>query len=124
MGTGIVLRGKKPRGAARSARGTWKTSVLTRGQWPRGAARSARGAWRPSRPDARPMAARKKRAKKNPRAAQAVRGFEMEVGGALLSRAPGRSIIAAGALNGRVRDGNGCLSPARATNQKIGQGGH
>ena len=42
----------------------------------------------------------------------------MEAGGALLSRAPGRSIIAAGALNGRVRDGNGCDSPAKATSQK------
>ena len=41
-----------------------------------------------------------------------------EAGGALLSRAPGRSIIAAGALNGRVRDGNGCDSPAKATSQK------
>ena len=42
----------------------------------------------------------------------------MEVGGALLSRAPGRSIIAAGALNGRVRDGNGCHTPAGGTNQE------
>ena len=47
--------------------------------------------------------------------------WRKEVGGALLSRAPERSIIAAGALNGRVRDGNGCLSPAEATNQRIGQ---
>ena len=31
------------------------------------------------------------------------------------SRAPGRSTIAAGALNGRVRDGNGCGGPAMAT---------
>ncbi len=91
--------------------------VLTRGQRPRGAPSPARGARRPSRPDAQPLAARKN-AKKNPCAARAVQGFEREVGGALLSRAPGRSIIAAGALNGRVRDGNGCLSPARATNQK------
>ena len=48
----------------------------------------------------------------------------MEAGGALLSRAPGRSIIAAGALNGRVRDGNGCLSPARATSQRVRRHGH
>ncbi len=40
-----------------------------------------------------------------------------EAGGAPLSRAPGRSIIAAGALNGRVRDGNGCSGPAMATSQ-------
>ena len=39
-------------------------------------------------------------------------------GSALLSRALKRSIIAAGALNGRVRDGNGCDSPAIATSQK------
>ncbi len=39
-------------------------------------------------------------------------------GSALLSRALKRSIIAAGALNGRVRDGNGCDSPAMATSQK------
>ena len=57
------------------------------------------------------------REKKIPAPRSAVQGFEMEVGGAILSRAPGRSIIAAGALNGRVRDGNGCLSPAKATNQ-------
>ncbi len=43
-----------------------------------------------------------------------------EVGGALLSRALERSIIAAGALNGRVRDGNGCLGSASATNQRVG----
>ena len=47
------------------------------------------------------------------------RGAWREVGGALLSRAPGRSIIAARALNGRVRDGNGCLCPAMATNQRF-----
>ena len=35
-------------------------------------------------------------------------GPEGKTGGALLSRAPGRSTIAAGALNGRVREGNGC----------------
>ena len=35
-------------------------------------------------------------------------GLEKKTGGALLSRAPGRSTIAAGALNGRVREGNGC----------------
>ncbi len=47
------------------------------------------------------------------------RPAEGEAGGALLSRAPGRSIIAAGALNGRVRDGNGCSGPAKATSQKV-----
>ena len=51
-------------------------------------------------------------------------GGQGEVGGALLSRAPGRSIIAARALHGRVRDGNGCLRPAGATNQRgSGNGG-
>ena len=44
--------------------------------------------------------------------------FEKKAGGALLSRALERSIIAAGALNGRVRDGNGCRRPARATSQR------
>jgi hypothetical protein len=39
-------------------------------------------------------------------------------GSALLSRALERSIIAAGALNGRVRDGNGCDCPAMTTSQK------
>ncbi len=53
----------------------------------------------------------------------ASRGARMEVGGALLSRAPGRSIIAARALNGRVRDGNGCLRPAVAANQVFGERG-
>ena len=48
-------------------------------------------------------------------------GGRKKVGGALLSRALERSIIAAGALNGRVRDGNGCRLPAGATNQKDGQ---
>ncbi len=46
---------------------------------------------------------------------------EKKVGGALLSRALERSIIAAGALNGRVRDGNGCRLPAGATNQMMGK---
>ncbi len=41
-----------------------------------------------------------------------------ETGGALLSRAPGRSTIAAEALNGRVRDGNGCVCLAMATGQE------
>ena len=47
-------------------------------------------------------------------------GLKEKTGGALLSRAPGRSTIAAGALNVRVREGNGCDSPAKATGQKIG----
>ena len=41
-----------------------------------------------------------------------------KVRAALLSRALERTIIAAGGLNGRVRDGNGCLAPAKGTNQK------
>ena len=45
-------------------------------------------------------------------------GPEKKTGGALLSHAPGRSTIAAGALNVRVREGNGCDSPAKATGQK------
>ena len=40
-----------------------------------------------------------------------------EVRAALLSRALERTIIAAGGLNGRVRDGDGCLAPAGGTNQ-------
>ena len=47
-------------------------------------------------------------------------GLKRKTGGALLSHAPGRSTIAAGALNVRVREGNGCDSPAKATGQKIG----
>ena len=47
-------------------------------------------------------------------------GLGRKTGGALLSHAPGRSTIAAGALNVRVREGNGCDSPAKATGQKIG----
>ena len=47
-------------------------------------------------------------------------GLKEKTGGALLSHAPGRSTIAAGALNVRVREGNGCDSPAKATGQKIG----
>ena len=46
-------------------------------------------------------------------------GALKKTGGALLSHAPGRSTIAAGALNVRVREGNGCDSPAKATGQKI-----
>ena len=45
-------------------------------------------------------------------------GPEKKTGGALLSHAPGRSTIAAGALNVRVREGNGCDSPAKATGQR------
>ena len=47
--------------------------------------------------------------------------WKREAGGALLSRALERSIIAAGDLNGRVRDGNGCVLPARATSQRTWQ---
>ena len=49
-------------------------------------------------------------------------GLEKKTGGALLSHAPGRSTIAAGALNVRVREGNGCDSPAKATGQKSAAG--
>ena len=45
-------------------------------------------------------------------------GLRKRMGGALLSRAPERSTIAACSLNGRVREGNGCLPAARATNPK------
>ena len=44
--------------------------------------------------------------------------LEKAVRAALLSRALERSIIAAGGLNGRVRDGNGCHTPAIGTNQR------
>ena len=56
----------------------------------------------------------------NPLAALTARGFcvEKKVRAALLSRALERTIIAAGGLNGRVRDGNGCLTPASGTNQR------
>ncbi len=60
---------------------------------------------------------------KNKKKAPCDAGGQGEVGGALLSRAPGRSIIAARALNGRVRDGNGCLCPAMATNQVVQETG-
>ncbi len=46
--------------------------------------------------------------KKSPRTRMGSEALEKKTGGALLSRAPGRSTIAAGALNGRVREGNGC----------------
>ena len=49
-------------------------------------------------------------------------GLENKVRAALLSRALERSIIAAGGLNGRVRDGNGCRTPAIGTNQRAGAG--
>ena len=45
-----------------------------------------------------------------------------KVRAALLSRALERSIIAAGGLNGRVRNGNGCNTPGRGTNQKWAAG--
>ena len=49
-----------------------------------------------------------RKTKKEPPNPHGFGGPEKETGGALLSRAPGRSTIAAGALNGRVREGNGC----------------
>ena len=57
--------------------------------------------------------------KKGPQPRHEAGGLEKKTGGALLSHAPGRSTIAAGALNVRVREGNGCDSPAKATGQKI-----
>ncbi len=45
-------------------------------------------------------------------------GRKKKVRAALLSHALERTIIAAGGLNGRVRDGNGCFTPANGTNQK------
>ena len=57
--------------------------------------------------------------KKGPRILLRTRGaLEETVRAALLSRALEHSIIAAGGLNGRVRDGNGCNTPGRGTNQK------
>ena len=58
--------------------------------------------------------------KKAPSLDREAGGLEKKTGGALLSHAPGRSTIAAGALNVRVREGNGCDSPAKATGHKIG----
>ena len=57
--------------------------------------------------------------KKGPQPLREAGGLEKKTGGALLSHAPGRSTIAAGALNVRVREGNGCDSPAKATGHKI-----
>ena len=51
---------------------------------------------------------RPSKTKKGPPNPHGFGGPEKKTGGALLSRAPGRSTIAAGALNGRVREGNGC----------------
>ena len=72
-----------------------------------------RMAWRRTGPA--PRAA----TKKAPSLCRETGGLEKKTGGALLSHAPGRSTIAAGALNVRVREGNGCDSPAKATGQKI-----
>ena len=59
------------------------------------------------------------RKKKRPPASRGGWGPGRKAGGSLLSHAPGRSTIAAGALNVRVREGNGCDSPAKATGHKI-----
>ena len=59
-----------------------------------------------------------KKRKKAPGFAGSQGPEEIRIGDALLSRAPGRSIITACSLNGRVRDGNGCLPAAKATNPK------
>ena len=50
-------------------------------------------------------------------------GALVRSGGDLLSRALRRSTIGAGALNGRVRDGIGCVSPAMATRPDQSPGG-
>ena len=55
---------------------------------------------------------------KGPQPREEAGGPGRKAGGALLSHAPGRSTIAAGALNVRVREGNGCDSPAKATGHK------
>ena len=73
-----------------------------------------RMAWRRTGP-----AQRAATQKKAPSLDREAGGLEKKTGGALLSHAPGRSTIAAGALNVRVREGNGCDSPAKATGQKI-----
>ena len=73
-----------------------------------------RMAWRRTGPA--PRAATQK---KGPQPLREAGGLEKKTGGALLSHAPGRSTIAAGALNVRVREGNGCDSPAKATGRKI-----
>ena len=73
-----------------------------------------RMAWRRTGPA--PRAATQKKA---PSLCREAGGLEKKTGGALLSHAPGRSTIAAGALNVRVREGNGCDSPAKATGRKI-----
>ena len=57
-------------------------------------------------------------AKKRPASHGREAGLEKKVRAALLSHALERTIIAAGGLNGRVRDGNGCSTPANGTNQK------
>ena len=88
---------------------------------PPAGARSAR-TWPP--PAGMPRRPGRARRAKKPRATRSHGAVEKEVGSALLSRAPERSIIAAGALNGRVRDGNGCFSPARAANQRVSAGRH
>ena len=45
--------------------------------------------------------------------------MKKKVRAALLSRALERTIIAAGGLNGRVRDGNGCLTPPMARTKMV-----
>ncbi len=73
--------------------------------------------------ETRGLRAARKKTEKGPRPrSRRGRGPGKKTGGALLSHAPGRSTIAAGALNVRVREGNGCDSPAKATGQKSAAG--
>ena len=61
--------------------------------------------------------------KKGPQPLREAGGLEKKTGGALLSHAPGRSTIAAGALNVRVREGNGCDTiAAGALNVRVREG--
>ena len=110
---GIILRGMETRGL-RPARNAWRRAASA----PRETAwRRAGPAPRGTHGDARPPPRAEKKA---PRLRNEAGGPEGKTGGALLSHAPGRSTIAARALNVRVREGNGCDSPAKATGQKIG----
>ena len=113
---GARLSGRSWDSASAAGMGAWHTAS--------GCAQRAHMA-APSR-NAAPRQRRPGRARrtKKPRATWSHGAVEKEVGSALLSRAPERSIIAAGALNGRVRDGNGCFSPARAANQRVSAGKH
>ena len=97
---GIILRGMET-GGLRATRNSMKT-----------------GGPRPARNSMETRGPRPARKKRPPGFETKPGGLKRKTGGALLSHAPGRSTIAAGALNVRVREGNGCDSPAKATGQK------